>query len=157
MIFSSVMSSPSTSPAMRPSRTTSTRSLTPMSSGNSEDMTITPTPSRASSLIWRWISAFAPTSTPRVGSSRKTTCGSTDSIFASATFCWLPPLKVETASPTLFARNFSRRPNSSARFISLRRSIKPMPFDILPTSSAETFATMDMLRNSPSPLRSSDR
>ena len=57
-----------------------------------------PTPLRASSRRMRWISAFAPTSTPRVGSSRKMTRGLTDSILAIATFCWLPPESVETGS-----------------------------------------------------------
>ena len=37
------------------------------------------------------MSRFAPTSTPRVGSSSTITFGSGCSTFASASFCWLPP------------------------------------------------------------------
>ena len=43
-----------------------------------------------------WICALAPTSTPRVGSSRISTLGSVISQRASSTFCWLPPLSVPT-------------------------------------------------------------
>ena len=53
-----------------PSRNTSMRVDSAMSSGSSLEMTSTPVPSAASSPISAWISAFAPTSTPRVGSSR---------------------------------------------------------------------------------------
>ena len=42
----------------------------------------------------RWISALAPTSMPRVGSSRISSCGSVISQRASSTFCWLPPLRL---------------------------------------------------------------
>ena len=48
-------------------------------------------PRPASSPISRWISAFAPTSTPCVGSSRISTVGLAASQRARATFCWLPP------------------------------------------------------------------
>ena len=41
-----------------------------------------------------WISALAPTSMPRVGSSRISSRGSVISQRASSTFCWLPPLSV---------------------------------------------------------------
>jgi len=37
------------------------------------------------------MSRLAPTSTPRVGSSRMTTRGPGCSTFAMASFCWLPP------------------------------------------------------------------
>ena len=75
MMFSSVSASPSTVPLISPSRTTSTRSQRPISSGSSEETTTMPTPFRARSRRMRWISALAPTSTPRVGSSRKMTRG----------------------------------------------------------------------------------
>ena len=55
-----------------------------------------PGPAPASSPISRWISAFAPTSTPCVGSSRISTAGSVASQRASATFCWLPPDRLPT-------------------------------------------------------------
>ena len=51
-------------------------------------------PCAARSTIRRWISAFAPTSTPWVGSSRMRTEGRVASQRASATFCWLPPESV---------------------------------------------------------------
>ena len=43
-MFSSVIASPSTSPLIRPSRTTSTRSQRPISSGSSDETTTMPTP-----------------------------------------------------------------------------------------------------------------
>ena len=43
-MFSSVSASPSTSPVISPSRTTSTRSQRPISSGSSDEMTTMPTP-----------------------------------------------------------------------------------------------------------------
>ena len=45
-----------------------------------------------------WISARAPTSTPRVGSSRIRIGVSATSQRATWTFCWLPPLSVATAA-----------------------------------------------------------
>ena len=61
----------------RPSRITTTRSLIARTSGRSEEMTMTAMPSRARSSIRWWTSALAPTSMPRVGSSRMSTRGST--------------------------------------------------------------------------------
>ena len=60
----------SNSATRRPSRITSTRSLMPSTSGSSLEIIRIATPSPASSHIRRWISALAPTSMPRVGSSR---------------------------------------------------------------------------------------
>src|SRR5438270_10035 len=48
-------------------------------------------PSAARRRMIAKISRFAPTSTPRVGSSSSTTFGPTSSHFPSTTFCWLPP------------------------------------------------------------------
>lgn len=48
MIAGSVMSSPPSSPARRPTLITSTRSQSPISSGRSDEMAITPTPLSAS-------------------------------------------------------------------------------------------------------------
>ena len=59
----------------RPSRITRMRSLMPMISGSSLEIIRMPRPSCASSLIRRWISALAPTSMPRVGSSMIRTLG----------------------------------------------------------------------------------
>ena len=46
---------------------------------------------------------MAPTSTPRVGSSKRTTWGSCTSDLAMTTFCWLPP-----ESSTIFALALQR-------------------------------------------------
>ena len=51
----------------------------------------------ARSATSRWISALAPTSMPRVGSSRISSRGSVISQRASSTFCWLPPREVAHA------------------------------------------------------------
>ena len=45
----------------------------------------------AQARIRRMISAWAPTSMPRVGSSRISRRGAVASQRASSTFCWLPP------------------------------------------------------------------
>ena len=59
----------------------------------------------ARSLIRRWISARAPTSTPRVGSSSSSTRDPAVSQRATCTFCWLPPLTASRrASPAEGAR-----------------------------------------------------
>ena len=60
-------------------------------SSSSEEIIRTPRPWSASSRISAWISALAPTSMPRVGSSRIRSFGSMQSQRASSTFCWLPP------------------------------------------------------------------
>ena len=67
---SSVMSSPRSVPTTAPSRSTSTRSAPSTTSSSSEEMSRTPRPCAASSSMSAWISALAPTSMPRVGSSR---------------------------------------------------------------------------------------
>jgi ribonuclease Z len=51
------------------------------------EIRITASPCWASSLIMWWTSALAPTSMPRVGSSRISTLGSAASHFARTTFC----------------------------------------------------------------------
>jgi len=51
------------------------------------EMTITAKPSSASAAIRLWISAIAPTSTPRVGSSNMTSLGFWTSALAITTFC----------------------------------------------------------------------
>src|SRR5450759_5078348 len=50
-------------------------------------------PLAAPSASSRNTSAFAPTSMPRVGSSRRITSGLVARIFPTTTFCWLPPDK----------------------------------------------------------------
>ena len=51
-----------------------------------------------------WIAAFAPTSTPRVGSSAISTLGEPHSHFAKSAFCWFPPDRERTGAARLRAR-----------------------------------------------------
>ena len=53
-------------------------------------------------MIW-WISAIAPTSTPRVGSSKMTMRGFCTSPLPITTFCWLPPESSTTRALSLIA------------------------------------------------------
>ncbi len=76
---------------IRPSCRTATRSPTRSTSSSSAEMNTTDRPFSASSPTRFWISTFAPTSMPRVGSSRTSTRGESASRRASSTFCWLPP------------------------------------------------------------------
>src|SRR5215469_4472549 len=59
MMRASVMSVPVSSPVMRPSRMTRTRSARMASSSTSEEMKMMPTPERASALMVPWISSRA--------------------------------------------------------------------------------------------------
>src|SRR5437764_1106337 len=87
----SEISSPVSSATVVPSRRVTTRSQQATTSSSSDEMKSTPTPSSASSRIRIWMSRFAPTSMPRVGSSRISSRGSMQSQRARITFCWLPP------------------------------------------------------------------
>src|SRR5206468_2539764 len=69
-------------------------------SGNSDEIKTIATPLSARRSMISWISAFAPMSTPCVGSSSMSTTGLIESHLASATFCWLPPDKVSTGAWT---------------------------------------------------------
>src|SRR5262249_11111708 len=95
---SCVASARGSTPAIRPARITAILSLIPRISGISEEIMRMATPSRASSTMSAWISGFAPTSTPCVGSSRTSTDGRVASQRESATFCWLPPDSVPTGA-----------------------------------------------------------
>src|SRR5207302_963340 len=116
---------PGSSPTRRPSEITRMRSLSARISGRSEEITSIPSPCCARPSISLWISPFAPTSTPRVGSSRISTFGSVASHFASTTFCWLPPLSWLTGCTTLLALTSSRRNHSAAINRSFRRRSQP--------------------------------
>lgn len=61
-------------------------------------------PSSESETTSFWISAFAPMSMPRVGSSRISSLGWVISQRASSTFCWLPPLSALTLASGLAGR-----------------------------------------------------
>ena len=65
----------SSMPAIVPARITAMRSLMPSTSGSSDEIMTIARPRSARSCISPWISAFAPTSTPCVGSSRIRTIG----------------------------------------------------------------------------------
>src|ERR1700733_8517523 len=84
---SEVASARSNSATILPSCITSTRSLMPNTSGSSLEIMRMATPSAASWLMSRWISAFAPTSMPRVGSSRIKSLGLLASHLPSTIFC----------------------------------------------------------------------
>ena len=75
------------SPATRPLRSTMMRVARLRISGSSLEIRITPLPFDASSSMSAWISALAPTSTPRVGSSRIRMRQPAASHFASTIFC----------------------------------------------------------------------
>src|SRR5690606_33319698 len=97
MITSLVRSSSLGSSAIRRrSRSTATLWLSRSTSSSSAEMNSTATPPPDSSATSRWIPVFAPTSMPRVGSSRMSSRGSRISQRASSTFCWLPPLRLRT-------------------------------------------------------------
>ena len=78
----------------RPSRSTSTRSARPSTSGTSLETSRTARPSSARRRITAYSSARAPTSTPRVGSSSSRTRQPRSSQRARTAFCWLPPDRV---------------------------------------------------------------
>ena len=85
-----------------------------------------PCPRGASPSISAWISAFAPTSTPRVGSSSSSTSGSRASALASTTFCWLPPDSRLTGPPSApLIESRSRSSSTTERSRSPRRRKPP--------------------------------
>ncbi len=87
MIASWLAWSRSRIPTIFPACITAIRSLMPRTSGSSDEIMRMASPRPASSLMSRWISAFAPTSTPCVGSSRIKSAGRAASQRTSATFC----------------------------------------------------------------------
>ncbi len=87
MIRCSVASARENSPVSRPSQSTRIRSLTVNSSGSSLDVTIIASPVAAKLVHQLYNSAFAPTSTPRVGSSSSSTSGRVSSQRPMMHFC----------------------------------------------------------------------
>src|SRR4051794_37256314 len=77
---------------------TMTRSDMPRTSGSSEEIMTIAMPLAARSETSRCTSAFAPTSMPRVGSSRISTLGLVIRQRAIRAFCWLPPERLPTVS-----------------------------------------------------------
>src|SRR5690606_6180250 len=95
---STPMSCEVSSPILRRSRITTMRWAIRSTSSSSDEMKTTASPCSESSATLRWMSAFAPTSIPRVGSSRMMSCGEVASQRASSTFCWLPPERLRTSA-----------------------------------------------------------
>src|SRR5271166_264982 len=87
MMAARVMSVPAISPILRRSRRTAIRSLTATSSSSSEEATSSARPCCESLRMSETISACAPTSMPRVGSSRMRTRGFETKARAKSTFC----------------------------------------------------------------------
>ena len=83
------------------------------------------TPWAASSDIRAWISDFAPTSIPCVGSSRTRTDGRVTSQRLRATFCWFPPESVATGRKRAGVLMARRRAYSTAISFSRRESSLP--------------------------------
>src|ERR1700722_4242456 len=97
IIASSEISASVNSPTFRRSRRISTRLLCRTIFSSSELIKSPARPSCRSDWINFSISAFAPTSIPRVGSSRINNFGSVASHRASKTFCWFPPLRLRNS------------------------------------------------------------
>lgn len=83
-------------------------------------------PSAQRVSIRRIISAWAPTSMPRVGSSRIRNCGLVSSQRESSTFCWLPPERNSIGCSALGVRIPSWRIKRSAISFCSRRD-RPQP------------------------------
>ena len=149
------MSAPRSSATFRPSRSTTTRELPSTSSSSSDEIISTPSPVPASSLISAWISALAPMSMPRVGSSRMSSAGFMHSQRASSTFCWLPPdsSRIFCSAPVaLMPSRFMNRSTISRCFA---RSTMPARVSVGSAASVR-FSRTDSSGMIPSPLRSSD-
>src|ERR1035437_9456806 len=113
------------SAVMRPSRSTSTRSAMPRTSGSSEEIISTARPWVTNPSRIRCTSALVPTSMPRVGSSMISSDGLRASHLPRTTFCWFPPDSVETV--LAIRENFSctRPAHVVASSRSLERRIRP--------------------------------
>ena len=103
---------------------TAIRSLMPRISGSSEEIIRMARPSPASSLISRWISALAPTSTPCVGSSRIKSLGPAASQ-RQGHLLLVAAREVATGVSSVGVLIPSRRTNSAAVARSRRSSSRP--------------------------------
>src|SRR5699024_3241559 len=121
MTSSTVASVPLSSATLRRSRSTTTRSDTRITSSSSDEMNSTAIPSAASSATIFWICALAPTSIPRVGSSRMSRAGRVMSHRARRTFCWLPPDRLPMIAPGSAGRMSSFSMYSATRESAVRR------------------------------------
>ena len=149
-------SSPLSVPATAPSRRTTTRSQARTTSSGSEEIISTASPCSDSSEISPWTSAFAPTSMPRVGSSRMRIFGSVHRQRASSTFCWLPPESSPTGWSGLDALMFRRSMKVSTSLSAAARDTTPR-FDSRGSAAATMFSRIESPGKMPSALRSSGR
>ena len=101
-----------------------------------------------------WISALAPTSTPRVGSSRISTRQRAASHFASTIFCWLPPDSPAVIASMPAPRTPRRSDRRRARIASAWRRIQPKRASAGKIGSVKLCAA-DIPSTSPWRLRSS--
>ena len=105
-------------------------------------------PFDASEMRSSWIAAFAPTSTPRVGSSAISTLGEPISHFANSVFCWFPPDRERTGAARLRAR-MSTWPATCATEARSRRTFTNGPFDSRRRCGSETFSRIGRRISSP--------
>ena len=124
-------------------------------SGRSEEMQRIAIPSSASSRTIAWTSAFAPTSIPRVGSSRRKILGRVFSHLPNITFCWLPPESFSTRCIAEGALMSSRCRNPSAASSSRERWMRPSRERYRRSTGRVTFAAIESGMARPSLRRSS--
>ena len=136
-----------------PPRTTCRRSEMRSASGRSEVTTSTAVPFSASSVMIRWISSLAPTSTPCVGSASTSTSGRSTSWRASTTFCAFPPDMALIGCRSCGVRTASRLIMSRATVRSRARSTKVPKRDSSFRCPAEMLNAIDWKPNIPSSLR----
>ena len=114
-----------------------------------------PCPRCASLPISAWISALAPTSMPRVGSSMMRMRGSVASHLPSTTFCWLPPDSCadDLLGPARADAELLDRQRAPLRLA--RRVDEEAPRDAFESAASEMFSAMVSGRISPCRPRSS--
>ena len=112
-------------------------------------------PSAARSTTSFWIWALAPTSMPRVGSSRISSRGSVISQRASRHFCWLPPERLRMSASGFAGRMSSALIHLSTSSSAVRRgSRRAQPRRACSASTMLSRTVRSPMR--PSPLRSSE-
>ena len=136
-----------------PPRTTCSRSEIRSASGRSEVTTSTAVPFSASSVMIRWISSLAPTSTPWVGSASTSTSGRSTSWRARTTFWALPPDIALIGWRSCGVRTARRLIMSVATVFSRARSTSVPKRDSSLRCPAEMLKAIDWKPNMPSSLR----
>lgn len=137
---------------------TPTRWLRPSTSSISELISRIAEPARARSTSSRWISAFAPTSMPRVGSSRMISRGLPASHLPITTFCWFPPLSErppDSSPPRATSRTLAASSPVRRRSAPLLSQPPHREADTEPSTTLDRLSRMGRSRNNPSCARSS--